>query len=107
MFGESRADTLLNNADVEYFLAVRDATEVPANNRADVALLVRDGHLSLFPDLTLRPREVLTRARTIHAIAHLLENRGLLQMQKGTARPSAEGTLIFAFNQREGSTYSS
>jgi stage II sporulation protein D len=30
----------------------------------------------------------------LHAIARLLENRGLLQIQKGTARPSSEGTLI-------------
>jgi stage II sporulation protein D len=94
VFGESRADTLLNNADVEYFLAIRDASDVPANNRADVALLVRDGYLTLFPDLTLRPREALTRGRMLHAIARLLENRGLLQIQKGTARPSSEGTLI-------------
>lgn len=94
VFGESRADTLLNNADVEYFLAIRDATEVPTNNRADVALLVRDGHLSLFPDLTLRPREAMTRGRVLHTIAHLLENRGLLPVQKGTARPSSAETLV-------------
>jgi len=93
-FGESRADTLLNNADVEYFLAIRDANEVPAANRADVALLVRDGYLSVFPDVSLRPRETMTRGRALRAIARLLENRGLLQMQKGTARPASESTLI-------------
>jgi stage II sporulation protein D len=93
-FGESRADTLLNNADVEYFLAIRDANEVPAANRADVALMVRDGYLSVFPDVSLRPRETMTRARVLRAIARLLDNRGLLQMQKGTARPAADGTLI-------------
>jgi stage II sporulation protein D len=93
-FGESRADTLLDNADVEYFLAIRDAGEVPAGNRADVALMVRDGYLSVFPDVTLRPRETMTRGRVLRAIARLLENRGLLQLQKGTARPTAEGTLI-------------
>ena len=94
VFGESRADTLLNNADVEYFLAIRDSAEVPAANRADVALLVRDGFLTLFPDLTLRPREAMSRGRVLHAIARLLESRALLQIQKGTARPSSEATLI-------------
>jgi stage II sporulation protein D len=93
-FGPSRADTLLNNADVEYFLAIRDAQEVPAVNRADVALMVRDGYLSVFPDVTLRPREAMSRARVLHAIAHLLENRGFLQAQKGTTRPTADGMLI-------------
>ena len=39
VYGESRAGTLLDNADVEYFLAVRDANEIPAVTRADVPLI--------------------------------------------------------------------
>jgi stage II sporulation protein D len=93
-FGESRADTLLNNTDVEYFLAIRDAGDVPSANRADVALMVRDGYLSVFPDVSLRPREPLSRGRALRAIARLLEGRGLLQVQRGTARPATDGSLI-------------
>lgn len=93
-FGESRADTLLNNVDVEYFLAVKDANEIPSGNRADVAVMVRDGYLSVFPDVSLRPREPMSRGRVLRAIARLLENRNLLQIQKGTARPTADGSLI-------------
>src|SRR5690242_6663728 len=55
-FGESSPATLLNNADADYLLAVRDAGEVPPQNRADLALLLRDGVLSVYPDATLRPR---------------------------------------------------
>lgn len=94
VFGPGRADTLLNNADVEYLLAFRDAAEVPGHNRADVALLLRDGFLSLYPDATLRPREAMTRAHVIQTFARLLEARSLLQLQKGTARPAAGGALI-------------
>jgi stage II sporulation protein D len=93
-FGESRAGTLLNDADVEYFLAVRDAGDIPAANRADVAMLIRDGYLSLLPDATLRPREPLSRARALHSIARLLEARSLLQLQKGSARPTADDSLV-------------
>ncbi len=93
-FGESRAGTLLNDADVDYFLAVRDAADVPAANRADVAMLIRDGYLSILPDATLRPREPLSRARALHSIARLLEGRNLLQLQRGTARPTSEDSLI-------------
>lgn len=93
-FGESRAGTLLNDADVEYFLAVRDASDIPAANRADVAMLIRDGYLALLPDATLRPREPLSRARALHSIARLMEARNLLQLQKGTARPTAEDSLV-------------
>lgn len=94
VFGEDRADTLLNNADVAYFLAVRDADEIPSSNRADVAALVRDGYLSVFPDATLRPREPISRARALNAMARILEARNLLQIQKGTARPTVGGGLI-------------
>ncbi|MCM3905959.1 MAG: SpoIID/LytB domain-containing protein [Pyrinomonadaceae bacterium] len=94
VFGESRADTLFNNADVEYLLPLRDVGDVPSENRPDVALLVRDGYLSVFPDATLRPREPMSRARVLHTISRLLDARSLLQLQRGTARPSIDGALV-------------
>ncbi|HKG46461.1 MAG TPA: SpoIID/LytB domain-containing protein [Pyrinomonadaceae bacterium] len=94
VFGESRAGTLLNDADADYLLAVKDAQEVPGTNRADLAMLLRDGHLSVYPDATLRPRMPLSRARVLHAIARLLEARNLLQLQKANARPASDGQLI-------------
>ena len=94
VFGESRGNTLLNNADIDYFLAVRDAKDVPEINRADVAMLVRDGYLSVLPDASLRPRDSISRARALHSIARMLESRNLLQIQKGTARPTADDNLI-------------
>jgi stage II sporulation protein D len=93
-FGESRGSTMLNDADVEYFLAVRDAGEIPPGNRADVALLIRDGYLAVLPDASLHPREPLSRARALHSIARLLEARSLLPLQKGTARPTVEDALV-------------
>jgi stage II sporulation protein D len=94
IFGEARADTLLDNADVEYLLSFRDAGDIPERNRADVAWLVRDGVLSLFPDASLRPREVMSRARVIHTIARALEARGSFGLQKGTTRPTTGGAMI-------------
>ena len=94
VFGESRAGTLLNDADADYLLAVKDAGDVPAANRADLAMLLRDGHLSVYPDATLRPRLPLSRARVLHAIARLLEARNLLQLWKANARPASDGQLI-------------
>jgi stage II sporulation protein D len=94
VYGESRADTLLDDADVEYLLSFRDAADVPQKNRADVALLLRDGFLMLYPDATLRPREALTRARALRSIARLLEARNLFQLQKGTTRPTTGGAFV-------------
>lgn len=98
-YGAGRADTLMDNADVEYLLAFRDAGDVPAQNRADVAMLLRDGSLSLYPDATLRPREAMPRGRMIRAIARLLESHNMLQLQKGTAKPTASGALILRSNK--------
>ena len=75
-------------------MAFRDADEIPASARADVALMVRDGHLKLDPDGTLRPRQAMTRARVIGMFASLLEARGLIALQKGTARQSTNGALV-------------
>lgn len=94
VYGESRAGTLLNDADAGYLLAVKDAPDVPAPNRADLAMLLRDGHLSVYPDATLRPRIPLSRARVLHAIVRILEARNLLQLQKANARPTSDGQLI-------------
>jgi stage II sporulation protein D len=94
VYGPGYADTLLDDADVEYLLASRDAGDIPARNRADVAMLLRDGQLSLYPEGSLRAREPLTRARALHTIARLLEARGILQLQKGTAKPTVGDALI-------------
>ncbi len=93
--GESRGATLLNSADVQYLLAFRDADEVPQQNRADVAALLREGHLALLPDGTLRPRQPLTRARAFASLAHALEARGLLRIQRATARVGTNNALTF------------
>ncbi len=93
-YGPGYADTLLADADVEYLLPAREASDIPARNRADVAMLVRDGHLALYPDSSLRAREPLTRGRAIHTIARLLDARGVLQLQKGTTKPTIGDALI-------------
>ncbi|HEU0251505.1 MAG TPA: hypothetical protein VFR12_00650, partial [Pyrinomonadaceae bacterium] len=94
VFGESRASTLLNNSDADYLLAVKDAQDVPAQQRADLALMIREGYLSPYADGSLKPRAPLSRARVLHAIARILEARNLLQLQKANARPSSDGQLI-------------
>ncbi len=99
LFGDNRADTLLNSADADYLLSFRDGQDVPAENRADVAMLIRDGALGLFADATLRPKETLSRARALHAIARMLEAKNLLGIQKGTSRPAASGVMMLRSNK--------
>ena len=94
ILGDSRNSTLLDDADANYLLAVSDSQEIPTQNRADLAMLVRDGVLPVYPDATLRPHTPLSRARILHAIVKLLESRNVLQLQKGTTRPSSVQQLV-------------
>ena len=99
IYGEARADTLLNSADVDYLLSFHDGDDVPAANRADVAMLIREGALTLLPDATLQPRHALSRGRALHAITRMLDERGLLALQKGNTRPTTNGALILRLNK--------
>lgn len=94
LYGESRADTLLDSADANYHLAFRDGQDVPERNRADVAMLVRDGIVSLYADATLRPRSPMSHGRMLHAIFRSLNQRGLLPLQQSTSRPSTPAGLV-------------
>ncbi len=99
VYGDGRADTLLNSADADYLLGFHDGDQIPTANRADVAMLVRDGALSLFADATLRPNETMSRARALHAIARLLESRNLLALQRGVSRPASGGIMMLRSNK--------
>jgi stage II sporulation protein D len=102
LYGESRADTLLDTADANYNLAFRDGNDVPERNRADVAMLMRDGVLSLNADATLRPRTAMSRGRMLHAIFRALDQRGALPLQKGTTKPSSPAGLVLrGVNKRD------
>ena len=102
IYGETRADTLLNSADADYLLSFPDGGEVPPANRADVAMLIREGALTLLPDATLRPKERISRGRALHAIAKMLDERTTLGLQKGNTRPTTNGALILrARNSKE------
>jgi stage II sporulation protein D len=95
LYGDNRADTLLDAADANYNLAFRDGQDVPERNRADVAMLVRDGVLSLGADASLRPRGPMARGRMLHAVYRALDQRNLLPLQKGTTKPSGPAGLVF------------
>jgi stage II sporulation protein D len=99
VYADRRADTLLNSADSDYLLSFRDGEDVPTANRADVAMLLREGVLSLFADATLHPKEAMPRSHALHAIARLLESKNLLALQKGTSRPANSGTMILRSNK--------
>lgn len=95
IYGADYADTLLSASDVNYNLSFADGDKIPPKQRANVAILLRDGWLSLYPDSTLRPDKPLSRARILNTILRLAEKKKwFAALQTGMAKTSENGRLI-------------
>jgi stage II sporulation protein D len=95
LYGADYADTMLSASDVNYNLPVADVEKIPVNQRANIAILLRDGWLSLYPDATLRPDKQMSRARILSIILRLADKKKWLPaLQTGTAKQSEFGKLI-------------
>ncbi len=95
LYGADYADTLLSASDVNYQLSFADGDKIPPNMRANIAILLRDGWLSLYSDATLRPEKSLSRARILNTILRLADKKKWLPaLQTGTAKSSELGKLV-------------
>ena len=95
IYGDAYADTLLSEADINYQLAFDDAAAVPKERRPDVAILLRDGFLTLNADATLNPNRSFSRARMLHLIRQIYtKKKWLPTLQNGIAQPTEDGKLI-------------
>jgi stage II sporulation protein D len=89
------ADTLLSESDINYQLSFDDAAEVPKERRADVAILLRDGYFTVYPDLTLKPNKSFSRAKMLRLIQQIYEKRKWMPLlQGGVTLPSENGNLV-------------
>ena len=95
IYGDAYADTLLSESDINYQLSFDDAGEIPKESRADVAILLRDGYLTIYPDFTLKPNKHFSRAKMLRVIAQIYaQKKWLPTLQTGIAQPSADGKLV-------------
>lgn len=95
IYGDAYADTLLSDADVNYQISFDDAAEIPPARRADVAILLRDGYFTLYPDLTLKPNKPFSRAKTLRLIQQIYaKKKWMPNLQSGTAQASSDGKLM-------------
>lgn len=88
-------DTLLSNSDIDYHLSFLDAASVPAGQRAELAMLLRDGLFKLRPDLMIHPGRPFTRAEMLRLIRQIYEKKKWMPLlQSATARPTVDGKLV-------------
>jgi stage II sporulation protein D len=94
IYPESFADTLLSDSDVSYQLSFDDAGEIPKDARANIAVLLRDGYFTIYPDLTLKPQKAFSRAKMLRLIQQIYDKKKWLPaLQSGVTEASENGTL--------------
>jgi stage II sporulation protein D len=98
IYTEGQADTLLSDSDINYQLSFDDAAEIPKERRADVAMLLRDGYFTIYPDLTLKPNKSFSRAKILRLVEQIYAKRKWLpnfqSLQTGTTDAAANGNLV-------------
>ena len=96
------ADTLLTDSDINYHLSFDDASEVPKERRADLAMLMRDGLFTLHADLTLKPQKHFRRADMLRLIRQIYEKKKWMpSLQTGEARSTSDGRLVLKSGRSE------
>ena len=95
LYTSGTADSLLSDSDINYQLSFDDASEVPKERRADLAMLMRDGYFVLHPDLTLKPGKALSRAQFLRLFRQIYEKKKWMPvLQTGTTKASVDGKLV-------------
>jgi len=96
------ADTLLSEADINYQLSFLDAGDIPKAARAEMAILLRDGFLAIYPDLTIKPNKPFSRAKLLRLISQIYTKKKWQQsLQSGITKPTADGKLILKSGKSE------
>jgi len=101
-FGQRRADVLMSESDIRYHLGFNDGSDISATKRADIAMLFREGLLSLYPDGNFHPHRPMSRDRILRLIRNIYAKKGWgPQLMDGVARPSVDGKLVIRAGNRD------
>ncbi len=102
LYPEGSADTLLSESDIEYQLSFADADDIDKDKRANVAMLFRDGWLSLYPDFHFRSHHPMSRSHLIRLIYSIYaKKKWLPALQSGVTKNSVDGKLVLKSGKGE------
>src|SRR6185369_14033788 len=94
IYPDAYADTLLTESDINYQLSFDDAAEIPKEARANIAILLRDGYFTIYPDLTLKPNKPFSRAKMLGLIQQIYDKKKWTPtLQSGVTEASENGNL--------------
>ena len=89
VYGEGRASSLLDPADVDYLLAGVRVEQLPREARADVAMLLRDGILHLH-SAALDGHAAITRGQAIETLAHAVLFKSTADLKSRISNPRSQ-----------------
>jgi stage II sporulation protein D len=102
IYADSYADTLLSESDINYQLSFLDAGEIPREARANTAALLRDGWISLYPDMTLQPNRSYSRAKLLCLILQIYDKKKWSPvLQTAVTKASVDGKLVLRSGKAE------
>lgn len=95
IYPPAQNDTMMSESDINYQLSFEDAAEIPRERRADVAALMRDGYLAIYPDFSLKPNKLMSRAKMLRIIEQIYNKKKWMPaLQSGVTQSSENGRLI-------------
>ncbi|MEZ5429330.1 MAG: SpoIID/LytB domain-containing protein [Pyrinomonadaceae bacterium] len=98
----AQADTLMSESDIDYQLSFLDGGEIPKPLRPMMAMMMRDGWFSIYPDLTVKPQKHYSRAKILRLLEHIYDKKNWsLDLENGEARPTEDGKLILKAGRGE------
>lgn len=97
---------MLLPADVDYLLGGTDTQSWPPETRATIAVLIRDGVLSLPQDAPLSRSSPVSRRHVLTALIRLAERAGLIRLQSGLARWFDKNGLLIRLENGSTQTFS-
>lgn len=102
IYADAYADTMLSEADINYQLSFLDGSEVPREARANTAALLRDGWISLYPDMTLKPKHPFSRAKMLRLVMQIMDKKKWTPaLQTGVTKASVDGKLVLRAGKTE------
>lgn len=94
IYTEGFADTMMTESDINYQLSFDDSGEIPKADRANIAILLRDGYFTIYPDATLKPNKAFSRAKMLRLIEQIYDKKKWTpQLQTGVTEASENGML--------------
>ncbi len=102
LYTEGEAEMKLTESDINYHLSFDDGNDIEKDKRAKVAMLFRDGWLSLYPDSNFHPHRPMSRSRLMRLIQNIYaKKKWLPAMQTGVANPTTDGKLVVKAGKSE------